>query len=282
MNLKNDPLDIWNDICYLRYENRTCTRKEFNEYYRKRKEETKEKVRKNVKIKSLEWEDVNKPNYLDQLIIKYKDTGDEKYFNDAWNYYLKKIIKQFTYNEVIKGTTKKMKDIFMYNQHDYKDLEDELYIVLVKCINEWKPYRKQGNRATFKTYFYNAVRNYTGGIKTKMKSNIYQNISLKNIDFSNEEEIRMLVKTYPTMDLHYHTDLTVDKIVFDDYLEEFIDNYLDEELSNLLGHLITDCYRVEEIAILMKKNKRTIYRRIKKLYELWIEYENKMAKKEVM
>lgn len=110
---------------------------------------------------------------------------------------------------------------------------------------------------------------------------MYQNLSIKQLDFNNEEELTMLLKAEPTLKEHFEHRANLDIIMMDKYVETFIKTKLTKEQSMLLGLLVTERLPITEIAKYMKTSRMTVYRKIEEIKALWLEYDtgsNKAAK----
>jgi len=209
---------------------------------------------------------------LNTLLMKYKETGDETYFNQAWDKYLKKLTNLYLNKYVIKGLTVTAKRIFLVD-HQYYELQDVLYPVLIEAIMKWIPNDPNQNTRHFAAYYKQAVRNFTGNINNRYNHKTYQNLSIQQLDFNNEGELTMLLQSEPILKAHFEHRTNLDVIIMDKYVETFIKTKLTKEQSMLLGLLITERLPITEIAKYMKTSRMTVYRKIEDIKVLWIEYD---------
>lgn len=224
-----------------------------------------------------QWENVNSWKQCDfetlnTLLMKYKETNDETYFNQAWNKYLKDLTNRYLYKYVIKGLTVFAKRLFLVDHQSY-ELQDVLYPVLIKAIHQWTPNALDRNTRDFAAYYKQAVRNFTGNINNRYKHKMYQNLSIKQLDFNNEEELTMLLQAEPTLKEHFEHRTNLDIMIMDKYVETFIKTKLTKEQSMLLGLLVTERLPITEIAKYMKTSRMTVYRKIEEIKILWQQYE---------
>jgi hypothetical protein len=223
------------------------------------------------------WSNVNSWKKLDfetlnTLLIKYKDTNDEIYFNQAWDKYLKDLTYSYLNKYVIRGLPVTAKKLFLVD-HQYYHLQDVLYPVLIKAIHQWTPNVQDRNTRDFAAYYKQAVKNLTGNIINRYNHKMYQNLSIKQLDFNNEEELTMLLQAEPTLKEHFEHRANLDAIIMDKYVHTFIKTKLTKEQSMLLGLLITERLPITEIAKYMKTSRMTVYRKIEEIKTLWLEYD---------
>jgi hypothetical protein len=224
-----------------------------------------------------QWENVNSWKQLDfetlnTLLMKYKETNDETYFNHAWDKYLKDLTNSYLNKYVIRGLPVSAKKLFLID-HQYYHLQDVLYPVLIKAIHQWTPNDPTRNTRDFVAYYKQAVKNLTGNIINRYNHKMYQNLSIKQLDFNNEEEVTMLLQAEPTLKEHFEHRANLDIIIMDKYVETFIKTKLAKEQSMLLGLLITERLPITEIAKYMKTSRMTVYRKIEEIKTLWQQYE---------
>jgi len=209
---------------------------------------------------------------LNTLLMKYKQSGDQTYFNQAWDKYLKDLTNVYLNKYVMKGLTATAKRLFLVD-HRYYELQDVLYPVLITAINKWTPNAPDRNTRDFAAYYQQAVRNFTGNINNRFNYKTYQNVSIHNLDFNNEGEMTMILQAEPTLKAHFERRTDLDMIIMDKYVEEFMKTRLTKEQSMLLGLLVTERLPVTEIAKYMKTSRMTVYRKIAELRTLWLQYE---------
>ncbi|MCE5287475.1 MAG: HTH domain-containing protein [Pelosinus sp.] len=209
---------------------------------------------------------------LNTLLIQYKDTNDETYFNQAWDKYLKNLTYSYLNKYVIRGLPVSAKKLFLID-HQYYHLQDVLYPVLIKAIHQWTPNAQNRNTRDFAAYYKQAVKNLTGNIINRYNHKMYQNLSIQQLDFNNEEELTMLLQVEPTLKEHFENRANLDVIIMDKHIETFIKTQLTKEQSMLLGLLITERLPITEIAKYMKTSRMTVYRKIEELKTLWQQYE---------
>lgn len=188
------------------------------ERYEQEKRERKEH-REQQKRWREQWENINSWKQsdfetLNTLLIKYKDTNDETYFNQAWNQYLKDLTYRYLNKYVIRELTVTAKKLFLVD-HQYHELQDVLYPVLIKAIHQWTPNAPNRNTRDFAAYYKQAVRNFTGNINNRYNHKMYQNLSIKQLDFNNEEELTMLLQAEPTLKEHFEHRTNLDVIIMD-------------------------------------------------------------------
>lgn len=209
---------------------------------------------------------------LNTLLIKYKQTNDETYFEQVWDNYLKDLTQSYLNKYVIRGLTVTAKRLFLID-HQYHELQDVLYPVLIKAIYQWTPNDPTRNTRDFAAYYKQAVRNFTGNINNRYNHKLYQNLSIKQLDFNNEEELTMLLQAEPALKEHFEHSTNLDIIIMDKHVETFIKTKLTKEQSMLLGLLVTERLPITEIAKYMKTSRMTVYRKIEEVKTLWIEYD---------
>jgi predicted DNA-binding protein YlxM (UPF0122 family) len=273
----------WEYMCSLWISDITgkvVNKERYEEEKRERKEHQEQQKRwweqlENVNSwKQLDFETLN------TILIKYKETNDEIYFNQAWEKYLKALTNIYLNKYVIKGLTVSAKRLFLVD-HQYYHLQDVLYPVLLEAIHKWTPNAPDRNTLDFVAYYKQAVRNFTGNINNRYNHKMYQNVSIKQLDFNNEEELTMLLQAEPTLKEHFEHRTNLDIMIMDKYVETFIKTKLTKEQSMLLGLLVTERLPITEIAKYMKTSRMTVYRKIEEIKTLWIEYdtgENKAYK----
>lgn len=207
---------------------------------------------------------------LNTLIIQYKQTGDEHFFELAWDKYLHELTYNLVNKYVVKGLPTKAKQLFLTG-NTYYDLRDELYIVLVDAINNWNPNAPDRNTKDFAAFYIKAAYNHVGGYKTRLKRPQYENVTeIRPVDFNNNQEVNMLTQN---LKQHFHIESDTDYILMDMYVEEFIKTRLTKEQAILLGLLITERLPITEIAKYMKTSRMTVYRKIEDVKTLWLQYE---------
>lgn len=284
MRLKRKPMtpeqqkkldEDWEYMCRKFISNLTgkfVTPEEYEQEKRERQErdERCKRRREEIKIinswKQLDFETIN------TLLIKYKQTGDEMYFNEAWDKYLKDLTHSYLSKYVMRGLTVQAKKLFL-TDHQYYHLQDVLYPVLIQAIHKWTPNAPDRYTRDFAAYYKQAVRNFTGNINNRYNHKMYQNLSIKQLDFNNEEELTMLLQAEPSLKAHFEYITDLDVIMMDKYVETFIKTKLTKEQSMLLGLLVTDRLPITEIAKYMKTSRMTVYRKIEELKTLWQQYE---------
>jgi len=158
---------------------------------------------------------------LNTLLMKYKETGDQSYFNQAWDKYLKDLTNSYLNKYVIRGLPVSAKKLFLVD-HQYYHLQDVLYPVLIKAIHQWTPNAQNRNTRDFAAYYKQAVKNLTGNIINRYNHKMYQNLSIKQLDFNNEEELTMLLQAEPTLKEHFEHRTNLDVILMDKHVETFI------------------------------------------------------------
>nr|WP_092074118.1 hypothetical protein [Dendrosporobacter quercicolus]NSL47752.1 hypothetical protein [Dendrosporobacter quercicolus DSM 1736]SDM78031.1 hypothetical protein SAMN04488502_10789 [Dendrosporobacter quercicolus] len=284
MKFKTKPLtpeqqkeldDNWAYMCSLILSNisgKIVTPEEYEQEKRERQEREEEHERWRE-----QWDNVNSWQQLDfatlnTLLIQYKQTNDETCFNQAWDRYLKDLTQSYLNKYVIRGLTVTAKKIFLVD-HQYYHLQDVLYPVLMEAIHKWTPNAQDRNTLDFAAYYKQAVRNFTGNINNRYNHNMYQNLSIKQLDFNNEEELTMLLQAEPTLKEHFEHRTNLDIILMDKYVEAFIKTRLTKEQSMLLGLLVTERLPITEIAKYMKTSRMTVYRKIEEIKALWLEYD---------
>lgn len=279
MKCKNTPEELkkleedWNYLCSLFISD--LTGKVVNqERYEQEKRELKQQQEENKRMWE-QWENVSNWKRLDfetlnTLLMKYKQTNDQTYFNQAWDKYLNDLTQSYLNKYVIRGLTVSAKKLFLVD-HQYYHLQDVLYPVLVEAIHNWTPNAQDRNTRDFAAYYKQAVRNFTGNINNRYNHKMYQHLSIQQLDFNNEEEFTMLLQAEPTLKAHFEHNLDI--IMMDKYVETFIKTKLTKEQSMLLGLLVTERLPITEIAKYMKTSRMTVYRKIEKLKTLWIEYD---------
>jgi predicted DNA-binding protein YlxM (UPF0122 family) len=254
------------------------------ERYEEEKRERKERQEEHKRWMK-QWENVNSWKQLDfetlnTLLMKYKETNDETYFNQAWDKYLKDLTNSYLNKYVIRGLTVSAKRLFLVD-HQYYHLQDVLYPILLEAIHKWAPNAPDRNTRDFTAYYKQAVRNFTGNINNRYNHKMYQKVSIKQLDFNNEEELTMLLQAEPTLKEHFEHRVNLDIMIMDKYVETFIKTKLTKEQSMLFGLLVTERLPITEIAKYMKISRMTVYRKIEELKALWIEYDtgkNKASK----
>jgi len=209
---------------------------------------------------------------LNTILMKYKQTDDQSYFNTAWDKYLKNLTNCYLNKYVIKGLTVSAKRLFLVD-HRYYELQDVLYPVLMEAIHKWTPNAPDRNTRDFAAYYQQAVRNFTGNINNRYNHKMYQNLSIRQLDFNNEGELSMLLKSEPALKVHFEHRTNLDVIIMDKYIETFIKTELTKEQSMLLGLLVTERLPITEIAKYMKTSRMTVYRKIEAIKTLWLQYE---------
>lgn len=209
---------------------------------------------------------------LNTLIIKYKQNGDQLYFNQAWDKCLKDLTQSYLYRYVIKGLTVSAKRLFLVD-HQNDQLQDVLYEVLLKAIDKWTPNMPGLNTRDFAAYYQRAVMNFSGNIINRCKRKKHQNISVQYIDFNDEEEINMLLLSEPSLVAHFQYSSGYDYIVMDQYIETFIKTHLSKEQAMLLGLMINERLPITEIAKYMKTSRKTVYEKWRQIKALWLAYD---------
>jgi|GEM_PF-1639410 len=284
MKIKRKPLtpeqqkeldDNWEYMCSLilsKFSGKLVTPEEYEQEKLERQERD-EKFKRHLE----QQENINSWKQLDfetinTLLIKYKETNDEIYFNQAWEKYLKDLTQSYLNKYVIRGLTVTAKKIFLVD-HQYYHLQDALYPVLIKAIHQWAPNDPNRNTRDFAAYYKQAVRNFTGNINNRYNHKMYQKLSIKQLDFNNEEELTMLLQAEPTIREHFEHRTNLDIIIMDKYVETFIKTKLTKEQSMLLGLLVTERLPITEIAKYMKTSRMTVYRKIEEIKTLWQQYE---------
>lgn len=248
------------------------------EYEQEQQEQQEYKIKQEQRRRLIEQqENINSWKQLDfetlnTLLIKYKQTNDETYFNQVWDKYLKNLTQTYLNKYVIRGLTVSAKKLFLVD-HQYYELQDVLYPVLMKAIHNWTPNDPTRNTRDFAAYYKQAVRNFTGNINNRYNHKMYQNLSIKQLDFNNEEKLTMLLQSESTLKEHFEHRTNLDILIMDKYVETFIKTKLTKEQSMLLGLLVTERLPITEIAKYMKTSRMTVYRKIEEIKTLWQQYE---------
>ena len=223
--------------------------------------------RENVKSwDRLDFETIN------TLIIKYKETGNQLYFEQAWNDYLWDLNNSLIEKYLIKGLPTFAKQLFL-DGNNYSELKDEFYVVLIETINKWIPNSPDHYTRDFAAFYKQAIYDYVGGYKTRLKRPKYSQVKgITPIDFNNQQEVNMITQL-SNLGKHFHVESETNYILMDIHIETFIKTKLTKEQSMLLGLLVTERLPITEIAKYMKTSRMTVYRKIEELKTLWIEYE---------
>lgn len=253
------------------------------ERYEEEKRERRQRQEESRRVTE-QWENINswkRSDFenLNTLLIKYKQTGDETWFNQSWDKYLKHLTTLYLNKYVVKGLTVTAKRLFLVD-HQPGELQDVLYPVLIEAIHKWTPDSPIHNTRDFAAYYKQAVRNFTGNINNRYNHKTYQNLSVQSIDFNNEEELTMILQNEPTLKAHFERRTDLDVLIMDKYVENFINTTLTQEQSMLLGLLITERLPITEIAKYMKTSRMTVYRKIEQIKTLWTQYEEGSNKHE--
>lgn len=208
---------------------------------------------------------------LNSLIIKYKQTGDQLYFNRAWNRYLNRLTQNYMNQFVIKGLTVSAKRLFLA-EHHYDQLQDVLYEVLIKAIEKWTPYMTDQNTRDFAAYYKQAVEFYTGNIINRCKRLKHQQISIQHIDFTDEKEVNMLLVNEPRVATQFEYYSNLESVVLNDYVDTFIRKHLTNEQAMIVNLMMTKHSPKSEIAKYLKVSRMTLHRKWKEIQALWLEY----------
>lgn len=220
-------------------------------------------------------ENVNTWNRLDfetlnTLLIKYKETGNQLYFEQAWDDFLWDLNYSLIEKYLIKGLPTIAKQLFL-DGNNYSDLKDEFYIVLMETIHKWIPNSPDHYTRDFAAFYKQAVYDYVGGYKTRLKRPKYSQVTgITPIDFNNQQEVAMVTNL---LGKHYHVESETNHILMDIYVHTFIKTKLTKEQSMLLGLLVTERLSITEIAKYMKISRMTVYRKVEELKTLWQQYE---------
>lgn len=265
----------WEYFCDLRKDHtgQLVTPKEYEESQQRLKEEQQrlEQARKeqgNIR----QWIHTDYET-LNTLLIQYKQTGDQSYFEEAWDKYLEDLTYTWVKKYLVEGLPTFAKQIFL-DGDNYNEIQDELYIVLVTALEKWTPNAPDRYTRDFAAFYKQAVYDYVGGYKTRLKRPKYSNVkAIIPIDFNNQQEVAMIAQVsnlgqhlYITSDTHY--------ILMDVYVETFIKTKLTKEQGMLLGLLVTERLPIAEVAKYMKTSRKTVYSKIGEIKLLWLEYEH--------
>ena len=222
-------------------------------------------------------ENVNTWNRLDfetlnTLIIKYKETGNQLYFEQAWDNYLWDLNHSLIEKYLIKGLPTIAKQLFL-DGNNYSELKDEFYIVLIETINKWTPNSPDHYTRDFAAFYQQAIYDYVGGYKTRLKRPKYSQVTgITPVDFNNQQEVAMITQL-SNIGKHFNVESETNYILMDIHIETFIKTKLTKEQSMLLGLLVTERLPITEIAKYMKTSRMTVYRKIEELKTLWQQYE---------
>jgi len=136
--------------------------------------------RENIKIwQRLDFETIN------TLIMKYKETGNQLYFEQAWDDYLWDLNHSLIEKYLIKGLPTIAKQLFL-DGNSYNELKDAFYIVLIETINKWIPNSPDHHTRDFAAFYKQAIYDYVGGYKTRLKRPKYSQVTgITPVDFNN-------------------------------------------------------------------------------------------------
>lgn len=264
--------DLWNSLgngCVSSITGMTLTPEEYEKEQQVIQEERNRILKQKENVKNWERMDFETIN---TLIIKYKETGNQIYFEQAWDEYLWNLNYNLVEKYLVKGLPVIAKQLFL-DGTTHSEVKDEFYIVLVETINKWIPNSPDHWTRDFVAFYKQAIYDYVGGYKTRLKRPKYSQVTgITHVDFNNQQEVAMIMKVANT-EKHFHVESETQHILMDIYVETFIKTKLTKEQGMLLGLLITERLPITEIAKYMKTSRMTVYRKIEEIKTLWQQYE---------
>lgn len=259
------------DLC-LTGDGRIVTTAQWKEEQERRKWRQIQEKRFNEEQESKQsWEKLELET-LNSLLIQYKHDGNPLYFNMAWHRYLNKLTKQYLHKYVIQGLPLVVKRLYMADHHA-EELQDMLYPILIKAIQQWSPNVPDRNTLDFAAYYGEAIEYFTGNIVRKYKRRRYENLSLQHLDFYNEEQINLLLQGEPNVAERLGNHSGIEEWMLKQHVEEFIQDCLTEEQRILLLLIYDEQMPVIEIANRLKCSRMTVHRKRKQIEDLWKQYE---------
>ncbi|MFC5529512.1 hypothetical protein [Cohnella yongneupensis] len=209
---------------------------------------------------------------LNTLMAQYKQTNDSNLFNTMWHDHLKKLTDRYLNRFIIKGLPFMARRLFLTGT-TVDELQDELYLVLLHAIHDWKPDAKNHRTLNFATYYEKAVEFYSGNLLRKFNSKCHNQLSLQNLNFYSEAEVNLLLLDEPKLAEHFQQQSDVEHVLTEQYIERFVRTRLSKQQAHLFYLLQDKQLSVAEIASTFKIPRMTVYRRREQLQKLWLAYE---------
>lgn len=217
------------------------------------------------------WRQIEFEN-LNTYMMQYKETKDDYIFATMWNSYLKNLTNQYLYEFIIKGLPEMARRLFLTDTKA-EELQDVLYPVLMRAIQDWEPNANHRFTKDFAAYYKKAVEYESGNILRKFNSTCNHQVVIQYLDFNSEEEVNILLVNEPKLAGYFKDQYSIEQSVIKWHIEEFVQTYLALEECKLFQMRYEEQQTVYEISNYFKISKMTVYRRIEKIKQRWIEFE---------
>ncbi|CAM4454289.1 ECF-type sigma factor [Paenibacillus typhae] len=259
------------ETLYINAYGQVVTPEQDAEYERQRKfEENKRIEMQDERENARAWKNMNFET-LNSLIIQYKHTKQQNYFNQAWSKYLKILTWRYLQEFVIKGLPVNAKRLFLYD-YESDHLEDVLYDVLLKSIENWKPNAPDKYTMDFAAYYKRAVEFFSGNIINRLNNKKHCGITIQNMDFNNEEDMSILLLQEPNLAIQLQNKSSLDTIIMNDWLDGFM-KILSADQVEIVNYIGIKNYSILETSKRLKVSRMTIHRKLSEIKMMWLSYD---------
>lgn len=227
--------------------------------------------------RQIEWENLmawERADYttINTLLMQYKATKDSQDFLQVWSKYLKPLTHAYVDQFLVRKLTVMAKKHFL-TDYQQQELEDAVYVTLIKAIHNWEPNRADGYTRDFAAYYQQAIKYFAFNIYKRNKSKRFKGTTIQNVDFSDDKEMTSLLEIAPDLRMALQHNADYDRIEWNDYIDHFLMDKLNDRQKMIFRMLYHQQLRKNEICGIMKLSRNTVYREIQKIQQLWITFE---------